>query len=266
MAKPRVLVFSGYGLNCEEETKFAFDRAGAAVDIAHINDIIDGHKKLTDYQIAAFPGGFSYGDDLGSGLAYANRIRNNIWEQMMEFVNRDTLTIGICNGFQIIANLGLAPALDRQYGTVQAALTHNDSARYICRWTDVQFESSSPWTQNLGMLPIPIAHGEGKFYAPPEIMAEIKKRGLVAARYVKGEMCAYQGLSANPTGTLDDIAGITDDTGRVLGMMPHPERAMFFTQLPNWPLLKEQLRRQGKPIPEEGPGLKILQNGVRYFG
>ena len=114
--KPKALVFSGYGLNCEEETKYGFELAGGTADIIHINDLIGGRVKLSDYQILAVPGGFSYGDDTGSGNAYANKLRNHLWQDFLRFIKQDKLIIGICNGFQILVNLGLLPALNKDYG------------------------------------------------------------------------------------------------------------------------------------------------------
>ena len=265
MTKPNVLVLTGYGVNCDEETKFAFERAGARGDLVHVNDLIDGNKKLSDYQILAFPGGFSYGDDTGAGNALANVVRNHLWEGVREFVEKDKLAIGICNGFQVMVNLGLLPAIDGNYGARQVALVHNDSARYLDRWVDLDFNGKSPWTKGVGRISLPIAHGEGNFYASPEVLKEINARGLVAARYVEGDICRYQSLPANPNGSLENIAGITDETGKVFGLMPHPERAISFTQLPNWTLLREQYRRAGKKIPEEARGIKIFENGVKYF-
>ena len=265
MAKPRVLVFSGYGLNCEAETKFAFETAGAIADIVHINDIIDGHKDLSDYQIMAFPGGFSYGDDTGSGNAFANKLRHHVWPKVLKFVSRDTLTIGVCNGFQIIANLGLVPAIKGEYGQRQVALLHNNNARYTVRWVDLRVQNSSPWLTGINYLTLPIAHGEGKVCADPAMRQLLEQNNLVALRYISGEICRYQNLTANPNGALDDIAGITDESGRVLGLMPHPERALNFTQLPHWPILKEQYRRRNETIPEHGSGIAVFQNAVRYF-
>ncbi|MBU6389281.1 phosphoribosylformylglycinamidine synthase subunit PurQ [Patescibacteria group bacterium] len=265
MATPRVLVFSGYGLNCEEETAFAFESAGGRSDVAHINDVIDGRIKLDRYQILAFPGGFSYGDDTGSGQAFGNKLRHHLWDELLAFVRRDTLTIGICNGFQIIANLGLVPAVDRQYGDRQLALLHNDSARYTVRWVDLEVTGHTPWLRGIRQLSIPIAHGEGKVYADPETLSKLNRKGQVALRYVSGEICRYLNLPANPNGSLEDIAGVTDESGRILGLMPHPERALFFTQLPHWPLLREQYRRRGEPIPETASGRQIFENGIRYF-
>jgi len=265
MKKPKVLVFSGYGLNCEEETKFAFELAGGQADIVHINDLIDGLKKLSDYQILAFPGGFSYGDDTGSGNAFAGKLKNHLWKDLEKFVKGDNLVIGICNGFQILSNLGLLPALNFRYGLREMALLHNDNARYTVRWVDLKVKNESPWLKGIDNLPVAIAHGEGRLYADPRKLAAIKRKNLVALKYVMGEICGYQNLPANPNGSVDDIAGITDESGRILGLMPHPERAMFFTQLPNWPLLKEKYKRDGKALPKYGPGLQIFKNAVDYF-
>jgi phosphoribosylformylglycinamidine synthase len=265
MATPKVMVMSGYGLNCETETKAAFDKAGAQADIVHINDLIEGLSSFDGYQIIAFPGGFSYGDDTGSGLAYANRFKLNLFEKFKRFMEQDKLGIGICNGFQSMGNLGLVPALNG-HNNVQVALTHNNSARYKDRWVDLEFHSSSPWTKGIRHLSLPIAHGEGRFYAEPGTLWRMQERGLIAAKYVSGDMCAYQGLEANPNGSVDDIAAITDETGRFLGMMPHPERAINFTHRPDWPLLKENLRKEGKELPEEGASMKLFRNAVKYFG
>lgn len=265
MAKPKVLVMSGYGINCEEETKFAFERAGAEGEIIHINDLIDEHKKLEDYQILAFPGGFSYGDDTGSGMAFANKVRNNLHDELKKFLEGDKLAIEICNGFQIMVNLGLLPALNG-HDTPQVALTHNDSARYNCRWVDVEFSGNSPWTSGLGRRSMPIAHGEGRFYAEPGTLMRLKEKGLVAVTYVNGRICDDQRLPANPNGSLEDIAGLINESGKLIGMMPHPERAIEFTQIDGWRLLKRAYENEGKPVPKDGPGLKIFQNGVKYFG
>lgn len=265
MKQPKVLIFSGYGYNSEEETKYGFEQAGGRVDIVHINDIIQGLHRLDTYQILVFPGGFSYGDDTGSGNAYAMKVKNYLWEDLLEFITKDKLIIGICNGFQTLVNLGLLPALDKQYGKREVALIHNDSARLITRWTDLTIETQTPWLTGLKTLSLPIAHGEGKFYAPDVVLHKLHNRKLIALRYFRGESCRYQQLSPNPNGSLDDIAGIIDITGKILGLMPHPERGMFFTQLPFWPLLKEKLKREHKEIPTEGPGLQIFRNAVRYF-
>lgn len=256
MAKPKVLVFSGYGLNCEEETKLAFDLAGGQADIVHINDLISKTKKIKDYQILAFPGGFSYGDDTGSGKAYANKVRNHLWADIEKFIADGKLIIGICNGFQILTNLGILPG----------ALTYNDSARYLDRWVDIKIEGQqSPWLKGVKTISLPIAHGEGKYYADKKTLAKLKKDKAVAAKYVKGEICVYQNLPKNPNGALLDIAGVLGAKGNILGLMPHPERALFSSQLPNFPYLKEQSRRIGQAVPKMGPGFQIFQNAISYF-
>jgi len=254
-SKPKVLIFSGYGLNCEEETRYAFELAGSRAEIVHINDLIQGIKKIKDYQILVFPGGFSYGDDTGSGKAYANKVRNHLWGDIENFVAQDKLVIGICNGFQVLTNLGLLPG----------ALIFNDGGRYLDRWVDLKIESNSPWLKGLKTISLPIAHGEGKFYADKKILKALKNSKSIVARYTKGEICAYQDLPANPNGSLEDIAGITAYDGRVLGMMPHPERALLTTQLPHFPYLKEKSRRNKIALPEHGPALQIFKNAVNYF-
>ncbi|MFA6171345.1 MAG: phosphoribosylformylglycinamidine synthase subunit PurQ [Patescibacteria group bacterium] len=255
MIKPRVIILSGYGLNCEEETALGFKLAGSVVQIVHINDLAEGIKKLGNYEIMAIPGGFSYGDDTGSGKAYANKLNNNLKDEINEFVSKDKLAIGICNGFQILTQTGLVPG----------ALTVNDGARYLDRWVDLEITGESPWTRGIKKLSLPIAHGEGKYFAQKKVLSGLNKSLGLAARYIKGEICQYQNLPANPNGSIMDIAAVSAYNGRVLGIMPHPERGMFFHHLPNWPLKKEKLIREGKPLPEYGPGFQIFKNAVRYF-
>lgn len=263
--KPKVLVVAGYGLNCEEETAFAFDTAGAASDIIHVNDLISDGKKLLSYRILAIPGGFAYGDDTGSGNAFARKLKNHLWETLLKFIAGDNLVIGICNGCQILVDLGLVPGLDGAYGQRQVALLANDSTRYTVRWTDLAVQNENPWLTGIRQLSLPIAHGEGKLYARPETVRQMNDGQLVALRYVRGDTAMSQFLPANPTGTLDNIAAISDPTKRILGIMPHPERAVFFTQLPNWTYLKERYLREGKKMPVRGPGLKLFENAVRYY-
>ena len=233
---PKVLIFSGYGLNTEDETKAAFELAGATADIIHINDVIARPSILNKFQIAIFPGGFSYGDDTGSGKAYGNRLKHHLGSALEKFLSRDTLMAGICNGFQILTNAGILPG----------ALIANDSARYVCRWVDLEVRNDSPWLRNIKSLSVPIAHGEGKYYAGKDEIALLKKSNSIALTYSKGEIANHFGLEANPN-------------------MPHPERAVRFTQLPHWTFLREQHPKEGKEIPDEGPGLAIFKNAVNYF-
>jgi phosphoribosylformylglycinamidine synthase subunit PurQ / glutaminase len=266
MVKPKVLILSGYGLNCEEEEAFAFNWAGGESKIVHINDLIDKKFKMSDFQILVFPGGFSFGDDTGSGKAFANRMRDHLWEDLQKFMSEDKLIVGFCNGFQIMANLGLVPALNWQYGKRQVALQYNKSARYINRWVDLEVGGKeTPWLAGIDSFSCPIAHGEGRFYADPKVLKEIKDKSLIVLKYYEGDTCKYQNIEANPNGSLESIAGIIDETGKILGLMPHPERALFFNQRPDAPLLKEKYKREGIKIPKEGPGLQIFKNGINYF-
>jgi len=265
--KPKVLVLSGYGINCEKETKFAFEHVGAEAEIVHINDLISKEKNLEDFHILAFPGGFSYGDDTGSGNALANKIRLNLWDELKKFIDSGKLVIGICNGFQALTNLGLLPALNKNYGDRKAALTFNNSTRYECRWIDLKQNSNKCiFTKNISSLRCPVAHGEGKFFVDFETLEELKKNDQIVFSYTKpnGENANGE-FPHNPNGALEDIAAICDETGRVLGMMPHPERAIFMGNFPDFQLLKEKTKREEKEIPEYyEPAVTIFQNAVNY--
>jgi phosphoribosylformylglycinamidine synthase len=248
--KPKVIIMSGYGLNCEEETKFVFERVGAKVDIVHINDLITNPKVLSGYQILVFPGGFSYGDDTGSGKAYANKFKNHLSRELEEFLSRDTLALGICNGFQILTCLGVLPG----------GLTHNKNGQYIDRWVDLKVIGKSPWLVGLKSISLPIAHGEGKYLISAKDYKNLNKDKRIAFTYTKGEICKYQNLEANPNGANYDIAGILGYNGRVLGMMPHPERAQFSHHSPLWQSKKEKSKKT-----DEGEGLILFKNAVNYF-
>ena len=264
---PKILVITGYGINCEEEIAYVFNKVDGQAEIVHINDLIDGHKKMNDYQILAIPGGFSYGDDTGAGNALSNRIRNHLNEQILAFAKEDKLAIGICNGFQMITNLGLVPATKNQYGKREVVLMWNSTARYECRWVHVKNTSSKCiWTKGIDTMFLPIAHGEGNFYAEPEILNEMRNNDQVVFKYIKEDGTpANNEFPYNPNGALEDIAAITDPSGRLFGLMPHPERYHSFINHPTWTLEKDRLAREGKEIPKEGEGLKIFRNAVEYF-
>jgi len=253
--KIRVLVFSGYGLNCEEEAAFAFNYVGAKADIVHINDVIDRKVKLGSYHILVFPGGFAYGDDTGSGKAYANRVKNHLSNELDAFLKSGKLVLGICNGFQILTQLGILPG----------ALAHNDSNRYVDRWVDLKAEGDSPWLKGVKTISVPVAHGEGKYMAPQKVLSDLKKNKQVAFRYVKGDVTKYLDLPANPNGATENIAGVLNYDGRVMGLMPHPDRALFTMQYPHAGVLKEKARRSGKKLPYESDNFRIFRNGVEYF-
>jgi phosphoribosylformylglycinamidine synthase subunit PurQ / glutaminase len=259
---PKALILTGYGINCEEESAKVFEMKGAQAKIMHINDLIENPKQLDDFQIMAFPGGFSYGDDTGSGNALANKIKNNIWDEIRSFAQKDKLIIGICNGFQIITNIGLV-------GDQKVALMHNATARYECRWIHVKNTSEKCiWTKDIDTLHIPVAHGEGNFYTDPATLETLKQNDQVAFQYINEDGSpANQDFPQNPNGSLEDIAAICDPTGRILGMMPHPERFNCFFNEDNWNLKKEKHIRENpeKSLPEEGDGLKLFGNAVKYF-
>lgn len=250
---------SGYGLNCEEETKFAFESAGGIAEIVHINDLIKKPKILSEFQILAFPGGFSYGDDTGSGKAYANKLKNHLLRELEEFLSRDTLTIGICNGFQILTSLGILPG----------ALTYNKNAKYIDRWVDLKVNGKSPWLTGIKKISLPIAHGEGRYIIEDKKYKEMVKTKEIAFVYEKGEICKFQNLEKNPNGAMYDIAGVLGYDGRVLGMMPHPERAMFFHHSPLWQMKKIQGNaKKDSPLglkSKEGEGILLFKNAINYF-
>ena len=262
----KAIVLTGYGINCEEETAFAFQRAGAETEIAHVNDLIANPKKLSEAQIFAFPGGFSYGDDTGSGIALANKIRNNLWEELADFIEEEKLVLCICNGFQVITNLGILPGIENRKAVRKVALSHNNSARYECRWVSIKsFSKKCVFTKGIEGISLPVAHGEGKFTASEPVLKQLNDSGQVTFRYMKDGSLAKGEFPFNPNGGAEDIAGICDKTGRVLGMMPHPERNIFFTQQPDWTLQREKLKRAGKEIPEESAGMKVFRNAVEYF-
>ena len=253
--KPKVIVLSGYGLNCEHETRTAFEHGGGSVDIVHINDVIASPKLLRNYQILSVPGGFSYGDDAGSGKAYAHRLMHHVGDEVQRFLERDTLSIGICNGFQVLTSAGILPG----------SLISNDQNRFLCRWVDLKVTGESPWLKNISKLSLPIAHGEGKYYDSDKNLLKLSKDNSIALTYCKDEMSALYKLPVNPNGSLRDIAGITQRNGRILGLMPHPERGSFFTQLPHWTKLREQYREEGKELPTYAAGIKLFENAVSYF-
>ncbi|MEM6810991.1 MAG: phosphoribosylformylglycinamidine synthase I [Pseudomonadota bacterium] len=260
------LIIAGYGLNCEEESAIAFERVGFSSQIVHINDLIENPKLLDNFQVLCVPGGFSYGDDTGSGNAFAQKMRLTLQDALKNFVERDTLTIGICNGCQIVVNLGLAPACDKNYGVRQVAVTHNENARYQCRWVDLKVESNlSPWLQNVYTIHVPVAHGEGRFMMDDDQLKILKDNHQIALRYSKDGKAANGEFPYNPNGSTDDIAGITDETGRVLVLMPHPERGMFAWQRDDYTRLKDEARRKGQSVAEESDGLLLFQNAAHYF-
>ncbi|MEZ5813603.1 MAG: phosphoribosylformylglycinamidine synthase subunit PurQ [Alphaproteobacteria bacterium] len=261
----KALILAGYGLNCEEETLHAFEYSGLSGEIRHINDLIENPKELESVEVLAIPGGFSYGDDTGSGNAFAQKMKLALWEPLQKFVARDTLTVGICNGCQIIANLGLVPALDKKYGERLVAVTHNLTARYQCRWIDLKIKSTSPWLSGISGMHIPVAHGEGRFMMEDSTLKVLKDNGQIAAIYTKDGKPANGEFPYNPNGSAEDIAAITDETGKVLAIMPHPERGMFTWQRDDYMEAKDKAQRSGQTLPEASDGMALFANAAHYF-
>ncbi|MFA5347519.1 MAG: phosphoribosylformylglycinamidine synthase subunit PurQ [Methanoregula sp.] len=265
MIPEKAIIMSGFGINSEMETQEVLARAGIASDIVHINDLIAGRSRLSDYRLLIFPGGFSYGDDTGAGNAYANRVRNNLWEDLMVFLEGDNLVLGICNGFQILANLGLVPAFDKQY-TRDIALMPNRGGRLECRFVTLKPAADNLWTRNIERIYCPVSHGEGNFYCSKDTLQLLKRQKMVAFIYCHEDLRPAEGeYPFNPNGSVDDIAGITSADGKVLGLMPHPERAMEFVNLYDWPLRKERMKRDGLSVPAESLNMQFFRNVVEYF-
>jgi phosphoribosylformylglycinamidine synthase I len=264
-----VLVLTGYGLNCDFETAYAFKLAGAVSTRVHINALISGETFLKDYDILVFDGGFSWGDDHGAGVLEAVRLRSNIGDALLEFIEEGKLVLGICNGFQALVNLGLLPGFDEDYRTRQVALTFNDCGNFRDDWVTLLGDPESPcvFTKGVTRIELPIRHGEGKFYASPDVIERLIDNRQVALQYAAPSGEGAQGqYPFNPNGSIHDIAGICDATGRIFGLMPHPEAFNHWTNHPDWTRVKECLKRKGQSMPQElTAGVQILKNGVDYI-
>jgi len=255
--KPKALILTGYGINCDIETAHAFKLAGADAERVHLNDLKNGTRRLSDYHILAFPGGFSFGDDIASGKVLANMIKYNLGEQIREFIDAGKLIIGICNGFQAMVKMGLLPAFNGDYSAQEVTLTFNDSGRFEDRWVflNANKRSNCVFTKGIETIYLPVRHGEGKFVAKnPQVLARLKKENQIVFQYTDNEG-KPDGYPYNPNGSVDNIAAICDETGRVFGMMPHPEAFQHRTNHPRW--TREEL-------PEEGAGIAIFRNAVEY--
>jgi len=269
MKAVQALVMTGFGLNCDLESAHALELAGAQVRRVHINALIDGAVRLEDFQILVFGGGFSWGDDHGAGVLQAVRLQTHIGDAMLRFIEDGKLVIGICNGFQALVNLGLLPGLDGDYGSRKVALVSNDCGNFRDQWVHLAVNAASPcvFTGGLDGLELPVRHGEGKFYAETSLLERLNRENLVVLRYVRpDEHPAHGAFPHNPNGALEDVAGICDPSGRVFGLMPHPEAYNHFTNHPDWTLKREQGRRQGQ-LPDSGPtpGIRIFRNAVAYL-
>jgi phosphoribosylformylglycinamidine synthase subunit PurQ / glutaminase len=266
MTQIRALVLTGFGLNCDHETAYTLELAGATAVRGHINALIEGEVKLDDYQILAFGGGFSWGDDHGAGVIQAVRMRTNLGRQLLDFVAADKLVIGICNGFQTLVNLGLLPAIDGNYQARTVALTYNDCGNFRDQWVHLQVNPASPcvFTRGMTQLEFPIRHGEGKFWAPQETLTRLDTGQQIVLRYALADGQPAQGaFPANPNGSLLDVAGICDPSGRIFGLMPHPEAYNHPTNHPDW--CHRKALGEGYPNHQPTPGIQIFRNAVQVL-
>ncbi len=248
--RPRVGVLYGHGINADRELVDAFDCAGGKAERVPVKALQRNPQMLKDFHILAFPGGFSFGDHLGSGLVLAQWIKQSLRPAIDAHIARGGLVIGICNGFQVLVKMGLLPNIGGTWQQ-QVSLVHNESGQFIDSWVPVEWnsQSSSPWLQDLPPLQLPIRHGEGRFYCDdPAVLAEIEQKH-VALRY-----------RTNPNGSVNNIAGIIDTSGRVLGLMPHPEAFIRMTQHPQW----RRLQRAGADEQNFPSGLQLFSNAVKY--
>jgi len=262
MPKPKVCILRSAGTNCDKETAFAFSKVAGDPEFVHINQLIKGQKLLSSYQILAIPGGFTYGDDLGAGRIFANELRYKLGTDLIKFVEQKKLIIGICNGFQILVKSGLLPGNKKL--EQETSLIINDSAKFEDRWVYLKSSQSTVhssqkrcvWTRNLPeIIYLPVAHGEGKFIVKDKTVLErLKKNGQIVFQYCneEGKIAKYP---HNPNGSTESIAGICDETGHILGLMPHPERHIESMQHPRW---------SGLARNKEGDGLQIFKNGIEY--
>ena len=269
MSKTRAIVITGNGTNCETEAAHACRLGGfdEAV-IAHISDLLSGDIRLDDFQFLNLTGGFLDGDDLGSAKAQANRftyarvddLEEHLLDQLLRFISDGKPILGVCNGFQLMVKMGLLPALDGAYLTQEATLTFNDCGRFQDRWVYLKVDAASPSIFTKGIkrgVYLPIRHGEGKFVASSaEVLERIEARHLATLKYSHADYLApTMEFPWNPNGAENAIAGLCDETGRLMGLMPHPEAFAHRTNHPRW---------TREDLPEEGDGLLLFKNAAQY--
>jgi phosphoribosylformylglycinamidine synthase I len=242
--QPKALILKAPGTNCDRETAHAFQCAGGQAETLTVGRLLESPRLLSEFQILCIPGGFSYGDDLASGRILGVQLRR-LAEPLQKFVAAGKLILGICNGFQVLLQCGLLAGGDPP-GNAAATLTWNASGRFDDRWVDVAVQGSKcVFLAGIRQMYLPVAHGEGRFAASDAAMlAEFERRGQLVLRYPRSD------------GAPGDIAGMCDDTGRILGIMPHPERFIDPTQHPRW------TRGEGGNMPD---GLRLFQNAANYF-
>ncbi|MFH1692142.1 MAG: phosphoribosylformylglycinamidine synthase I [Candidatus Omnitrophota bacterium] len=263
MAKPRVCILKTAGVNCDKETAFAFEAAGASTEFVHINELVAQTKKLRDYQILALSGGFTYGDDIAAGKILANELKFKLFDDVRAFIDAKNLIIGICNGFQVLVRAGILPG--NINFSQEATLSLNDCGLFQDKWVylsqpcgkEAKSERKCVWTKGIEkVIYLPIAHAEGKFIpASEDVLEKMRAQGQIVFQY-SDRNGNLDNASVNPNGSIDNIAGICDETGRIFGLMPHPERYLIGLQHPSW-------TREG--LKERGDGFAIFSNGVNYF-
>lgn len=253
---PRVLILRAPGTNCDEETAHAFALAGGTPERWHVNRLLEQPQRLADFQVLCIPGGFCYGDDIAAGRILGNQIRHHLADPLQAFRDSGKLVLGICNGFQVLLKTELLLAGDAA-GPI-ATLAANDSGRFEDRWVRlVATGGKCVFLNDVTELELPVAHGEGKFVPRDErVLESLRRAGQLVLRYAGRSAKPQAVYPDNPNGAIDDVAGVCDATGRVFGLMPHPERFVDPTQHPTW--------TRG-PQREVGAGLRIFQNAVRYF-
>ena len=257
--EPRALVVTGDGLNCERETAQAFTLAGAVAELVPLSDVPG--CRLEDYHIVALIGGFSNGDHLGAGTVQASLFRHRLREPLERFVEAGRLVIGICNGFQTLVKMGLLPGADWER---TATIMANDSGRYEDRWVHLAVDPASPcvWTRGLRRLYLPVRHGEGKFVVRDMSVAlSLRRRAQVVLRYADAQGKPTMEYPANPNGSAEAVAGVCDPSGRIFGLMPHPEAYLYPYNHPSW----TRQAALGQPLPAEGEGVALFRNAVDFL-
>lgn len=233
MTKPKVCVLQADGINCDYELFYSFEKYGGKPEFVHINNLRSKAKKLNSFQILAIPGGFSYGDNVASGKILAVELVSYLKDEMQSFIENRGLIIGICNGFQALVRTGLLPF--GNLGKTDATLAQNKSGHFECRWIKIITEKSKcPFLPKGLIAEVSVNHGEGNFFADPDVINKVEKEKLVTFRYIDKDNKPTKVYPENPNGSTNAIAGITDPTGRILGLMPHPEKFVENTQHPNW--------------------------------
>ena len=263
----KAMVLRAAGINCDMETEHALELAGASAERGHINKIIEDKELLDQYQIIVIPGGFSYGDDVAAGKILANQIVHHLYEPIQKFIDNGKLILGICNGFQVLVKTGILPGItSNEYGVSsnEVTITYNDSGKFEDRWVYLAPQTKKCVFIEPGrQIYLPIAHGEGKVVTKDtKTLEKLKSDGHIAFKYVdeNGEEGDYP---VNPNGSVDSIAGLTDTTGRVLGLMPHPERHVRLTQHPHWSRLRGKSNETQKTRFTDG--MTIFNNAVKYI-